>query len=119
MSLILEDMRDIQVISQASDGVEAVDLARELHPDLIFMDIGLPKLDGIEAARRIHTFSPDSKIIFATQETSADFVEEALSTGALGYVVKEDACGELLSAIDVVLHGGKYVSRRLRDHEDI
>jgi DNA-binding NarL/FixJ family response regulator len=76
----------LQVIGEVSDGLEAVQKAEELQPDLIVLDIGLPTLDGIEAARRIRKFSPESKIVFLSQESSADVVQEAFSLGTLGYV---------------------------------
>ena len=79
---------ELQVIGEASDGLEAVQKAEELQPDLILLDVGLPSLSGIEAARRIRKLSPKSKILFVSQESSADVVQEALRIGALGYVAK-------------------------------
>jgi DNA-binding NarL/FixJ family response regulator len=100
-------------VHEVADGSDAVQKAQELQPELVLLDIGLPKLNGIEAARQIKTVSPDSKILFVSQETSADVVEEALKTGAEGYVCKMDAGGELLAAIDAVLRGEKYLSKSL------
>jgi DNA-binding NarL/FixJ family response regulator len=100
---------DLQVICEASDGLEAVQKAKELKPDLILMDIGLPTLNGIEAARRIRKVSPESKIIFLTQECSADVVQEALSLGARGYVLKTRAVGELLTAVEAVISEKQFV----------
>jgi CheY-like chemotaxis protein len=77
---------ELQVIAEVSDGLEAVQKAVELKPDLILLDIGLPTMNGIEAARRIRALVPNAKIIFLSQETSAEVVEEALSTGARAYV---------------------------------
>ena len=93
---------ELQIIGEVTDGLQAVQKAEELQPDLIVLDIGLPTLNGIEAARRIRKLSPQSKIIFLTQESSADVVQEALSTGARGYVVKTNA-SDLLSAMNTVL----------------
>ena len=93
----------LQIICKASDGAEAVRRAAELKPDLILLDIGLPTLNGIEAARRIRKVSPNSKIIFVSQESSADIVQEALSVGALAYVVKAHAGSDLLAAVDAIL----------------
>src|SRR6266850_2193898 len=86
--------RDLQVIGEASDGLEGVRKAGELKPDLILLDIGLPGLNGLDAARQIRKLSPESKIIFVSQESSPDIVQEALSLGALGYVIKARAGGE-------------------------
>ena len=107
---------DLQVIGRVSDGLEAVRKAEELQPDLILLDIGLPTLSGIEAARRIRKLSPGSKIIFLTQEGSADIVREALDLGAKGYVVKASAGSELLAAVDAVLRGREFVSKGLLGH---
>jgi DNA-binding NarL/FixJ family response regulator len=84
---------------------------------LILLDIGLPKLNGIEAARRIRKVSPGSKILFVSQESSADAVREALGTGALGYVVKTDARRELLEGVSAVLRGERFVGQRFSAHD--
>jgi DNA-binding NarL/FixJ family response regulator len=101
---------DLQVICEVSDGLEAVHKAEELHPDLIILDIWLPKLNGIEAARRIRKLSPESKILFVSQDSSADLAQEALSLGVLGYVVKGHTGSELLTAVDAVILGKQFVS---------
>jgi DNA-binding NarL/FixJ family response regulator len=94
---------ELQVVGEASDGLEALQKAVELRPDLILLDIGLPSLNGIEVARQMRSLVPESKIIFLTQESSADVVQEALSLGARGYVVKVQAESELLAAIDAAI----------------
>jgi DNA-binding NarL/FixJ family response regulator len=96
---------ELQVVGVASDGLEAVQRAEELQPDLILLDIGLPILNGIEAGRRIRTLSPNSKILFVSQESSPDVVQEAFNVGALGYVVKAHAGSELLAAVEAVREG--------------
>jgi DNA-binding NarL/FixJ family response regulator len=107
---------ELQIVGETSDGLEAVNKAEELQPDLIVLDIGLPTLNGIEAARRIRKLSPQSKIIFVSQEFSADVVQEALSLGALGYVVKTHAGSELLAAVEAIRQGRQFVSRGLSGH---
>ena len=107
---------EIQVVCEVSDGLEAVRKAAELQPDLIILDIGLPSLSGIEAARRIRSLSPNSKILFVSQESSTDVVEEAFSLGALGYVVKTHAGIELLAALEAVCQGRRFVSSGLLRH---
>jgi DNA-binding NarL/FixJ family response regulator len=106
----------LQVIGQLSDGLEAVREAQELQPDLILLDIGLPTLNGIEAAGQIRKVSPASKILFVSENRSADIAEEALSTSAGGYVVKSDAASELLDAVKAVLQGERFVSASLAGH---
>ena len=107
---MLETRPELQVIGRVADGFEAVHKAEKLQPDLIVLDIGLPSLNGIEAARQIRKLSPNSKILFLSQESSADMVEEALRLGALGYVVKAHAGTELLAAVEAVSQGRQFVS---------
>ncbi len=107
---------ELQIVAEASDGLEAVHKAEELRPDLIVLDIGLPTLNGIEAARRIRKLSPESKVLFVSQESSTDVVQEALSVGSLGYVVKAQAGSELLEAVAAVLKGRQFISSGLLDH---
>ena len=106
----LEEQPELQVICEVTDGLEAVQKAEELKPDLILLDIGLPTLDGIEAARRILEFVPESKIIFLTMQTSPAFVQEAMRLGAWGYVYKTHVACDLLPVISAVLSGQKFVS---------
>jgi len=109
----LEQRPATQIVGEATDGLEAVQKAEELQPDLILFDVGLPKLNGIEAARQIRTVSPESKILFVSQEFSADVVQEALRLGALGYVVKTQAGLDLLAAVEAICQGGRFVSAGL------
>ena len=99
-----------QVVGEASDGLEAFQKAVELEPDLILLDIGLPTLNGIEAARRIREIVPEAKIIFLSEESSPVTVQEAMSLGARGYVVKTVAAIDLVTAVETVLAGMKFVS---------
>jgi DNA-binding NarL/FixJ family response regulator len=107
---------DLQLVGEASDGLEAVQKAEKLQPDIVLLDIGLPTLSGIEAARRIRKLAPQSKIVFLSQESSSDVVQEALSLGAWGYVVKAHAGTELLAALEAVRDGRHFVSRGLSGH---
>jgi DNA-binding NarL/FixJ family response regulator len=88
-------------------------MATELKPALIVLDIGLPSLNGMEVARRIRKLSPQSTILFLSQESSADVVQEALSVGALGFVIKARAANDLLIAVEAVLHNQQFVSSNL------
>lgn len=110
----VEEKPDLQVICEVSDGLEAVQKAEELQPGLILLDIGLPKLSGLEAAKRIQRVAPGSKILFLSQENDSDLVRAALSNGAKGYVLKSDAGSELVLALEAVLRGGHFLSSGLK-----
>ncbi len=114
---VLDARPEWQLIFDASDGLEAVQKAQHLKPEIILLDIGLPKLNGIEAARQIRRYSPNSRIVFLSQQNDLDIVRSALSTGALGYVCKTDAHSELLPAIDAALRGKQFVSRGLKSDQ--
>jgi DNA-binding NarL/FixJ family response regulator len=98
-----QKLPELEIVGEASDGLEAVQQAGELHPDMILLDIGLPTLNGLEAANRIRQVAPDAKIIFLTQNSDRDVVGAALNTGAQGYVLKTDAGRELFPAMVRVL----------------
>ena len=118
---LLQQRSDFQVI-EASDGLEAVQKAEALQPDLILLDIGLPTLNGIEAAKRISQVVHGSKVIFLTVESNAEVAKVALGNGAPAYVLKSDAATELLQAIDAVVRGEMFVSSRLigtKRHEEL
>jgi DNA-binding NarL/FixJ family response regulator len=112
----LQNEIELHKLVEASDGVEAVEQAQYLQPDLILLDIGLPKVNGLEAARRITALAPRSKILFLSQESSVDVVQAAFSAGASGYVVKIDAGSELPTAVKTVLRGEKFVGSRFAGH---
>lgn len=109
----------LQIVGEASDGLEAVKKAEGLQPNLVLLDIGLPTLNGIEAARQIRKLAPNSKIIFVSQESSADVVEEVLALGAHGFVVKAHAGGDLLAAVEAVLGGRQFLSSGLTHRSSI
>jgi len=109
-SLTLRKKPGLLIVGEASNGLEAFQKAVELEPDLILLGIGYPALDGIEAARRIREMVPEAKIIFLSEESSVDIVQEAMSFGAWGYVFKTMAAIELLTAVETVLSGLKFVS---------
>ena len=113
ISKTLQNDPGLKVIANAYNGAEGVHQAQKLQPDLILLDIGLPTLNGIEAARRIREVSPRSKVLFVSENCSADVAEAALHTGAGGYVVKSNAASELLPAVRAVLAGERFVSAGL------
>jgi DNA-binding NarL/FixJ family response regulator len=103
----------LQVVGFASDGPEAVLKAAELRPDLILMDVNLPELSGIQAAARIRGLSPESKILFVSQNLDFDVALAALNAGGFGYVVKSEAESELLTAVEAMMSGKRFVSALL------
>ena len=113
----LQKFVEVEIIGEASDGLQAVQQAQELQPDLIVLDVGLPTFNGIEAARQIRQLSPNSKLVFLSENRSSDVVEEALRTGANGYVVKSDAARDLSPALEAVIQGQQLVSGRLSHHD--
>ena len=117
LSSSLQSTSERFVCWEAADGLEAVHKAEELQPDLILLDIGLPKLNGIRAARQISKASPKSKILFVSQESSADVVREAFRVGAWGYIVKTDAASDLPTALKAVLGGTRFVASRFAGFE--
>ena len=109
----LHKLPEFRVIGEASNGLEAVEKAQELQPDLILLDMGLPSLSGIEVTRRIRQLSPKSKILILSENRSWSVAEESLRSGASGYVVKSDTALELLLAVKSVLEGQRYISASL------
>jgi len=109
---ILQLRDDLQIVGEASDGLEAFRKARELRPDLILLDIGLPTLNGIQVARRFRDHIPSSKVMFLSVESSSDIVREALNVG-MGFVNKLNIQSELLPGIEAVLRGEHFLGSDL------
>ena len=107
-------MSGLEIVGEVADGIEAIEEALELRPDLILLDIGLPNLSGIEVARRVAEMLPRTKIIFLTQNSDKELMAQCLSNGGMGYLVKGDAGGELLPAIEAVMQGSQYISKRMK-----
>jgi DNA-binding NarL/FixJ family response regulator len=107
---LLEKQKDIEVVAEAEDGRTAVRLAAEMAPDVIIMDITMPNLNGVEAAKQILDKSPDIKIIALSIHSDAMFVTEMLKSGAAGYLLKDCAFEELVRAIRTVLDKKTYLS---------
>ena len=96
-----------QTVFEAANGLEAVTKAAELQPALVLLDIGMPNLDGLQAAKQIRALAPGSEILFLSEFTDPDFVQAALNDGALGYVRKSEMNRELLPAIEAALKGAE------------
>ena len=110
---VLEQTIQWQVVGVAADGVEAVQKAEELKPDLILLDVGLPRLDGIQAARRMLAHDPGSRILLVSEHQSLDIAQAALGAGARGYIVKSDTARDLLLAMEAIVEGKRFMSARL------
>lgn len=102
-----------QVVGQAADGLEAVAKAEELQPDFILLDIGLPRLNGIEASKRIAEVAPHSRIVFVSRNNDPEVVKAALSDGAFGYVLKSETQHELIAALNFAVRNERFVSPKL------
>ena len=113
LRLTLQNEARCIVIGEAVDGMQAVQKAEELQPDLILLDLSLPKINGMEALRRIRKLSPCSKLVILSQDSAPEIVREALRLGAVGYLLKSDA-NNLPQALDAVLQGTVFVSPRLK-----
>ena len=112
---ILAQRPEFEVIGEASDGLEAVQKAVELKPHLILLDAGLPKMNGIDAARQIRKLAPESKILLMNYESDSNLVPETLSLGISGYIVKTSAARELLPSVEAVCRGERFCSFDLAD----
>jgi DNA-binding NarL/FixJ family response regulator len=108
LSRFLREQEDMEVVGQAKDGVATVELARELAPDVIIMDISMPGLSGVEATRQIHTERPEIKIIGLSMHAAKRYVQEMYRAGARGYLLKDCDFDELMAAIRAVATGGTY-----------
>ena len=114
---ILEEHPEWQVIGEAGDGLTALQMAAELQPDLILLDIGLPRLNGIGVAQQMGAMLQRSKILFLSSQYSHELARAAMATGAMAYVVKWDADRDLPCAIRTVMEGKWFVSNRLSGYE--
>ena len=110
LKAVLKSETDFQVIGEAADGKMAVELSRELAPDVVIMDISMPEMNGVEATGIIHAESPDIKIIILSMHTEKRYILGALKAGATGIVAKNSASAELRTAIEAVVSGQTYLS---------
>lgn len=110
LRLFVQQEGDLEVVGEASDGESGVALAQKLNPDLIIMDIDLPDIDGIEVSRRVQAMGRQTKILFLSGYCDQQFVGDALTAGAAGYVLKANAASELLQAIRSIFEGQVYLS---------
>jgi DNA-binding NarL/FixJ family response regulator len=109
---MLQKQANVQIIGEADNGLQAVQKAEALQPDVILLDIGLPGISGIEAARQIGEVAGNARIIFLTQESSPEVVREAFALGAWAYIIKVQAGAELLPALEAMSHGERLANNR-------
>jgi len=102
LKTLLEGHSEWEVIGEASDGAEAIEKAKDLHPDVMVLDVTMPRMNGLEACRLLRHECPGLEILFVTQHDSPQMMREALEAGARGYVVKSNAARDLLAAVDAV-----------------
>jgi DNA-binding NarL/FixJ family response regulator len=115
----LNDQPHVRVLGCAADGLDGMQKAEELQPDLILLDISLPKLNGIELARKVRKLVPKAKILFLSSNSDPDVVRAAFCAGGAGYVLKVDAGGALLAGMEAVLLGKQFVSSSLVGIKDL
>jgi two-component system response regulator NreC len=109
LRLLIDGQADMQVIGEAGDGLQAIDQAAALQPDVLLLDLTMPKIDGLAALRQIRERSPHTQVLILTMHVDEQYLRDALARGARGYVVKQAADQEVLSAIRAVMRGEVYV----------
>lgn len=113
---LIEEIEGTQIIAEATNGREAVTLARQHRPDLVVMDISMKELNGIEATAQIKAEMPDTRVLILSMHTTEDFVRRAIRAGASGYLVKDSAPLDLQMAIAAVMRNEIYLSPRISKH---
>ena len=107
---LLEEEDSLRVIGEAANGQEALDLAKELNPDLLIIDVRMPVMDGIEAVGHLHNYAPDTKAIVLSMHDSEEYILKSIKAGASGYLLKDTGKPEFIKAINTISKGGKYFS---------
>lgn len=109
IKLILGAQSDIEVIGDADDGLKAIELARKLRPDVVLMDISMPRLNGLKATAKLKESCPEIHVLTLTRHKEDGYLQQILKAGASGYVLKQSSAAELVHAIRAVAKGGKYL----------
>ncbi|MGD0093877.1 MAG: response regulator transcription factor [Planctomycetota bacterium] len=113
LRVLLEREPDLEVVGEAENGTAAVKMARQLKPDVVVMDVGMPESNGIEATRRLQTELPEVRVIALTMHSEKQYLTQMLRSGAAGYLLKDCATEELVKAIEAVVAGGTYLSPQI------
>ena len=114
--MLLDGETDFKVVGEAENGLKGFILAAKLHPDVVLMDVSMPKLNGLEATRQIRVNNPDSKVLMLSTYTDEVYVQEAMSAGARGYLVKQSAADCVCKAIREVYQGRRFFSPAVREY---
>ncbi|MDX1619880.1 MAG: response regulator transcription factor [Nitriliruptorales bacterium] len=109
----------LDVVGEAQDGVEALDIAEDVQPDVVLMDVSMPVLDGITATRRMRTRAPEAKVVILTMHADTELLERARSAGAAGYLIKDASGDEVVAAIQRAADGQHVMSTGISDHPEI
>ncbi|MEP6922957.1 MAG: response regulator transcription factor [Pyrinomonadaceae bacterium] len=109
LKAIVNSQTDMEVIGEAGNGISAVNLAQELQPDVIVMDISMPEMNGLKATAKIKKLCPQVKVLTLSRHTDGGYLQELLRAGASGYILKQSAASELIHALRAVIAGGKYI----------
>lgn len=112
---IIQEDGDLEVVAEAGDGLELLEILEKIHPNLVILDISMPRLRGLEAARRIKQLYPAIKVLILSMHRSKEYLRQALGAGVEGYLLKEDADTALFSAIQTILRGEQYISPLLEE----
>lgn len=115
LKLILEENSNLEIAAEVGDGLELLSVLQKINPDLIILDVSMPNLRGIEAIPEIRRIRPNAKVLMLTMHKEEDYLYQAISAGANGYLLKEDAEKELFSAIEHIKNGKIYISPGLAD----
>ena len=115
LKLILEENPNLEIAAEVGDGLELLNVLQKINPDLIVLDVSMPNLRGIEAIPEIRRVRPNAKVLMLTMHKEEDYLYQAISAGANGYLLKEDAEKELFSAIEHIKNGKIYISPGLAD----
>jgi DNA-binding NarL/FixJ family response regulator len=113
LRLLIDGLSDFEVVAEVGDGVEALEAARKLQPDIALLDISMPRMGGLEAADAMRTASPATRVVALSMHASEQHFAAALKAGAIGYVIKDAAVNELAEALRTVAAGNHYVSPRI------
>lgn len=114
-SFILNTQPDFEVIAEAGTAEEAINVAKELHPDIVIMDINLPGMDGIEATKHIRKCAPSSRVLGVSLHSQPSYARKMIQTGAMGYVTKNSTRDEMFEAIHEIRNGNKYICQEIKN----